>query len=166
MRYSLLLASILISIIYTARTVYTKNKILKKTNKLLLENKKSSVLFEKLDEIKKTKYLLFVLIAFMSSIIWIPDYTGFYTIQAVAIFNLTVIFLELIYIDLRNVLFYNDYGFIYKGIYYKYKDVVAVGQSRLFYRLGKVKFKNGSTVSCFQEGLELVSEKVIKDASR
>lgn len=160
MKYTLLILMAMITIGYSIVTIIKKNKMLKQTNRLMKEKSKSQVLFDRIDATKKMRLLLFVGIGFISSIMWLRDPSGEYTVQAVGIFILAVLLLELAFLDLRNVLFYNNKGFIYKGFYHRYQDIEVVGTARNFFRLGKIKFKNGKEITCFKEGLEILSNHV------
>ena len=145
-----------VSFMHAYKHIKLRNKAVKATNSIFQQQKSQGIQFKKISETKQMNTLLLILIGLTCAVAWINDSTGMYVIQSVCFFVLVILLIELIYIDLRYSLFYNDNGFIHYGNYYPYKRIKAVGYSKYFFKLGKVFFTDRSFVTCFKDGLEII----------
>ncbi len=158
-QYSFLVLTLVISIgsLYRKLKDYQKVDNLNKLN--LLKLKKNSDVSIATEE-KKMTYLLMGILAFTIMLLWVKDNSGFYFIKCISIFLMFNTVGELILSKQKYSLSYNSNAFAYRGGYFKFKDIKAIGYSKLFFQPSKLYLNNGQTYICFKKGCDTIHQKI------
>lgn len=153
--YSLLVLTVLISSV----SLYRKLKDYKKVDDLnkinLLKLKKYGVTKIVSDE-KRMTYIFVAIIASTIMLLWLKDSSGFHFVKCIAIFLMLNAIAELILSRQKYSLQYNANAFAYRGGYFKFKDIKAVGFSKLFFQPSKLYLKSGQSYICFKKGCDTI----------
>ena len=158
--YSFLVLTVLVSI----GSLYKKLKDYQKVNTLNKMNfnklKKNSDVHVATEERRMT-YIFIVICAFAIMLLWVKDNSGFYFMKCIAIYVLIHTIAELVLSQQKYSLYYNSSAFAYRGGYFKFKDIKAVGYSKVFFQPSKLYLNNGQSYICFKKGCDAIHSKIL-----
>lgn len=160
--YSFLVLTVLVSI----STLYKKMKDYRKVNALNKMNfcklKKNSEVHVASEERRMT-YIFIGICSFAIMLLWVKDNSGYYFMKCITIYVLIHTIAELVLSQQKYSLYYNSSAFAYRGGYFKFKDIKAIGYSKIFFQPSKLYLNNGQSYICFKKGCDAIYKKIQRE---
>lgn len=155
--YSILGMTVLISIGSCYKKLKNYN-VVNIQNRLNLSKLKNNSNVQLATDERRMTYLLSTISAIGVALLWMNDANTYYLLKSIAVFILSGAVAELVLSQQKYALYYNSNAFAYRGRYFRYKDIKAIGYSKLFFQPGKIYLHDGQTYVCFKKGCDVIHE--------
>lgn len=156
--YFLLMIIVLFSLVNIYRKIRNRKQIGLLTEKYFKHLKSKHKEVRMVTQEKVMSIFYFIWLGVAVACLWLPDPTNFHFVIGLCIFMIANCTVEILMIPQKYRLYYNDEAFLYKGSFYKYNSIKAIGYSKIFLQPAKVHFQNGQSIVLFKGGLDTIHQ--------